>query len=61
VVDEQLLIKRLKFLDLIQEQRDNIDSTNFAEQFDAEFAIMSAELSQFIPRLTDLFNAEGNP
>ena len=60
VIDEQLLIKRLKFLDLIQEQRDNIDSSNFAEQFDAEFAIMSAELSQFIPRLTELFNTEGN-
>ena len=60
VVDEQLLIKRLKFLDLVQEQRDNIDSSDFAEQFDAEFAIMSAEISQFIPRLTELFKTEGN-
>lgn len=60
VLDEQLLIKRLKFLDLIQEQRDNLDTSDYAEQFDAEFAIMSAEFSHFIPRLTELFKTEGN-
>ena len=61
MVDDQLLIKRLKFLDLIQEQRDNIETFDQADQFDADFSIMSSELSLFLPRLTELFNAEATP
>jgi len=58
VLDENLLVKRLKFLDLIQEQAADIEAADEAEQFDADFSIMSAELAQFIPRLLELFNAE---
>ena len=60
VLDENLLVKRLKFLDLIQEQAADIDAFDDAEQFDADFSIMSAELAQFFPRLLELFNAESN-
>ncbi|MGY6275992.1 recombination-associated protein RdgC [Methylomonas sp. MgM2] len=60
VLDENLLVKRLKFLDLIQEQAAEIETFDDAEQFDADFSIMSAELAQFLPRLLELFNAETN-
>lgn len=60
VLDENLSVKRLKFLDLIQEQAADIEAFDDIEQFDADFSIMSAELAQFIPRLIELFNAEGN-
>lgn len=60
VLDESLTVKRLKFLDLIQEQAADIEVFDETEQFDADFSIMSAELAQFIPRLLELFNAEGN-
>lgn len=58
VLDENLSIKRLKFLDLIQEQAANIEAFDEIEQFDADFSIMSAEIAQFLPRLLELFNVE---
>lgn len=60
VLDESLAVKRLKFLDLIQEQAADIEAFDETEQFDADFSIMSAELAQFFPRLLELFNAESN-
>lgn len=58
VLDENLAVKRLKFLDLIQEQAADIEAFDETEQFDADFSIMSAELAQFFPRLLELFNVE---
>lgn len=60
VLDENLSVKRLKFLDLIQEQAADIEAFDETEQFDADFSIMTAELAQFFPRLLELFTAEGN-
>ncbi|WP_020484263.1 recombination-associated protein RdgC [Methylomonas sp. MK1] len=60
VLDESLAVKRLKFLDLIQEQAADIEAFDEVEQFDADFSIMTAELAQFLPRLLELFTAEGN-
>lgn len=60
VLDENLAIKRLRFLDLIQDQAADIEAFDEAEQFDADFSIMTAELAQFLPRLLELFTAEGN-
>ena len=60
VLDETLSVKRLKFLDLIQDQAADIEAADDVEQFDADFAIMTAELAQFFPRLLELFNAENN-
>jgi recombination associated protein RdgC len=60
VLDEGLSVKRLKFLDLIQEQAADIEAFDEVEQFDADFSIMTAELAQFFPRLLELFNVEGN-
>ena len=60
VLDESLAVKRLKFLELIQEQAADIEAFDESEQFDADFSIMTAELAQFFPRLLEIFNTEGN-
>jgi recombination associated protein RdgC len=58
IIDENLSIKRLEFLDLIQDQAADIDAEDAAAQFDAEFSIMSLELASFLPRLLELFGGE---
>lgn len=58
VVDENLSIKRLRFLDLIQDQVADIETSDEAEQFDVDFSIMSLELANFLPRLMELFGGE---
>ena len=58
IVDENLSIKRLKFLDLIQDQVADTEADDAAAQFDADFSIMSAELANFLPRLLEIFGGE---
>lgn len=58
IIDENLAIKRLRFLELIQDQVSDIEVNDAAAQFDVNFSIMSAELANFIPRLLDLFGGE---
>lgn len=55
VLDENLAVKRLKFLDLIQDQVADIEVNSEAEAFDADFSIMSLELANFLPRLVAVF------
>jgi len=58
IIDENLAVKRLKFLDLIQDQVSDTDSDSEAERFDVDFSIMSLELANFVPRLLELFGGE---
>jgi len=58
VLDDALGIKRLRFLDLVQEQAADVEAADAAERFDADFAIMSGELASFLPRLLELFGGE---
>jgi len=58
ILDEHLAIKRLRILDLIQDQVAEIETGNDAEKFDADFSIMSLEISQFLPRLLEMFGGE---
>jgi len=58
VLDENLAVKRLAFLDLIQDQAADIDISSAAEQFDTDFSVMSLELANFIPRLLEVFGGE---
>lgn len=60
VMDEHLAIKRVRFLDLIQDQVAEVDAESDAERFDVDFSIMSLELASFLPRLLELFGGE-NP
>ena len=55
VIDETLAIKRLRFLDLIQDQLSEVETADEADQFDTEFSIMSLELANFLPRYLELF------
>lgn len=58
ILDADLSVKRLKFLDIVQEDAGERDPENAAERFDADFAIMTLELGRFIPRLLELFGEE---
>jgi len=58
ILDENLAVKRLKFLDLVQDQADDIDTDTEVERFDADFSIMSMELANFLPRLLEIFGGE---
>ncbi|MFM7010975.1 MAG: recombination-associated protein RdgC [Betaproteobacteria bacterium] len=57
VLTEKMEIKRLAFLDLLKEQAEK--NAKYAdEQFDADFALMTGELSRFIPKLIDALGGE---
>ena len=58
VLDDSLGIKRLRFLDAVQEQAADVEADNEADRFDADFSIMSLELAAFLPRLLELFGGE---
>jgi recombination associated protein RdgC len=58
IIDENLSVKRLRFLELIQDQVSDIETDDEAAQFDVDFSIMSAELANFLPRLIELFGGE---
>lgn len=58
IVDEHLSIKRLRFLELIQDQVADVETADEIEQFDVDFSIMSSELANFLPRLLELFGGE---
>lgn len=58
VLSEDLSIRRLRFLDVIQEQLEDIHIETAEARFDAEFALMTGELSLLLPRLLELFGGE---
>lgn len=61
LLDENLVVKRLRFLDVIQEAAADIETDDPAARFDIDFSIMSLELSAFIPALTEWFGGESLP
>jgi recombination associated protein RdgC len=58
IIDDNLAIKRLKFLDLIQSYAAETETESEAERFDVDFSIMSLELVEFLPRLIEIFGGE---
>ena len=58
IIDENLSVKRLKFLDLIQDQVADTEADDEIAQFDVDFSIMSLELANFLPRLMEIFGGE---
>jgi recombination associated protein RdgC len=58
VLDENLSVKRLRFLELIQNQATEINTESEQERFDVDFSIMTAEFSHFLPKLLELFGGE---
>lgn len=55
IVDENLAIKRLRFDDLITDKLSETHIESAADQFDADFALMTAEFQNFIPALMEAF------
>lgn len=55
---DDLSIRRLQFLDEVLEQASDANAESAAEQFDADFAIMTAEISYLLPILIDVFGGE---
>lgn len=60
VLKEDLSIKRLKFMDLVMEEASDIAAEDEVMRFDADFALMSMELSRFIPALCDYLGGIDN-
>jgi recombination associated protein RdgC len=58
VLDEALSVKRLRFLDLVQEEAADTEADDPAARFDADFAVMSLELAAFLPQLAEMFGGE---
>lgn len=58
ILDADMSIKRLRFLDAVQDERADTEAHTDAERFDSDFTIMHLELARFIPRLLDVMSAE---
>ena len=57
ILTEKLEIKRLAFLDLLKEAAEK-SAEHADEQFDADFALMTGELSRFLPQLVEALGGE---
>lgn len=58
IVDDQLTVKALRFDDVITEKANERNPESKAEQFDADFAVMTFELKHFIDALLAAFGGE---
>jgi recombination associated protein RdgC len=58
VLDDELVIRRLQFLALTQDQADEGSVVNEKQRFDADFALMTLELANLIKRLLEIFGGE---
>ena len=58
VLDEALVVRQLRFLDVVRESLLDGAADSPEAVFDAEFALMTGELAGLLPRLLDLFGGE---
>ncbi|MFN7098384.1 MAG: recombination-associated protein RdgC, partial [Gammaproteobacteria bacterium] len=60
LLDNSLNVKRIRFLDLVQQQVDDSQLESSAEKFDADFIIFAAEFAEFLPRLWEVMGGVEN-
>ncbi|MCK2083552.1 recombination-associated protein RdgC [Aeromonas sp. 3925] len=58
LLGDDLAIKRLKFSEDLREQNDDVTSEDPAARLDADFALVTGELAQFIPALFTALGGE---
>ena len=58
VLDDKLVVKRLRFSDLVLDKADESNAEDVATQFDVDFSIMTLELSEFFKALVSAFGGE---
>ncbi|WP_299998398.1 recombination-associated protein RdgC [uncultured Cedecea sp.] len=58
IIADDASIKRLKFADTLREQNDDIDREDVGQRFDADFILMTAELTALITNLIDALGGE---
>lgn len=58
VVDEDLVLRRLQFLEITSDQGEDFVSRDRVVRFDADFALMTGEFSRLLPRLFQVFGGE---
>jgi recombination associated protein RdgC len=55
LIEDDMAIKRLRFLDLIQDEAAETQTENAVDAFDARFSLMVLEFRRFLPRLLQVF------
>lgn len=54
-ITDDLSIKKLKFLDLVMDEASEVEADDAVARFDADFALMAAEIQQFLSMLYSEF------
>lgn len=60
VLNEDASLKRIKFADVIHERNDDILKEDIAQRFDADFVLMTGEISELMKKLIDEFGIKEN-
>ena len=55
VLADDTSVKRLRFLDIIQQEAADSEAETYAEMFDVDFSLMTLQLRQFIERLVAVY------
>ena len=58
VINDEFMIKSLKFLEIVQDKANDILTETEAQRFDADFVIMTESLRHFIDFMINLFNKQ---
>ena len=61
ILDDKMVIKRLKFEELLQEQAEQDGGDEAAQQFDASFQLMLMTFAEFLPVLFEALGGEEIP